>query len=629
MCKMVVEQVETFLRISGSHREKNKMWTESFTAHVLEVDVGPLGGSHTLGTGVVGGTAGAGEADGADDSDGADGAVAWGGGDPLGTVGGGHGRRGPGPADGQRRERSVLVQSKFQLALIDVDGEVSSLVPAGIDALVRGSGHGEEVSSMEVVYTRGNVGMYRMPAWYVQRGAGLVVRVGRADREAGGSEDGWRDVLVAIGRMLGSSAGSILDTKSFLMREGVLEGWLTQDFPCVESIHRWMRLLPCGGQAGLSEVVRGLRLLELPYHSIRVVVDGEGDGRKLTVEVSGIVPEEGARDAVEMMASRNSRMNRARTGLDGEAAQDGVVQRLLDGYRGCPVVESSEVRGCEGELDGDGVSTQEYEVSVNSSLLSRRGEEDNPLLGTLESVVWVKDKVGGSTPGAQTKARIVYRQALPWEVVADAASVVVRGGAGDAAQGAMKTNGISWVEAHGREHAGLLEVDIDLNLDGLMHEQQKFSIGLNIERPILSVFDYPADMSRGVDIPAAQVIMTVEGSGASLNACAADNVVRAAGQNVLLQLPIPDASMPFNVACFTATLLSLLFGAAMPVLLWDNEELKKVQSAKKSLGARLKRLIIALVVGGTALLYLDLSSRATVIDALKPVIDRLGLDLSV
>lgn len=86
--------------------------------------------------------------------------------------------------------------------------------------------------------------------------------------------------------------------------------------------------------------------------------------------------------------------------------------------------------------------------------------------------------------------------------------------------------------------------------------------------------------------------------------------------------------MPFNVACFTATLLSLLFGAAMPVLLWDNEELKKVQSAKKSLGARLKRLIIALVVGGTALLYLDLSSRATVIDALKPVIDRLGLDRS-
>ena len=83
--------------------------------------------------------------------------------------------------------------------------------------------------------------------------------------------------------------------------------------------------------------------------------------------------------------------------------------------------------------------------------------------------------------------------------------------------------------------------------------------------------------------------------------------------------------MPFNVACFTATLLSLLFGAAMPVLLWDKEELKKVQSAKRSLRARLKRLMIALVVGGVALFYLDLSTRATVIDALRPVMDTLGL----
>jgi len=523
------------------------------------------------------------------------------------------------------------VHSRFQLPLIDEKGDVSNLVPVGIDALVRESGHGGRVSSMEAMYTRGNVGLYRMPAWYVQRSAGLVVRVGRADVETVGREDGWREVLVAIGRMLGSSTGSILDAKSFVIREGVLDGWLTQDFPCVESIQRWMRLLPCGGQAGLSEVVRGLRLLELPYHSIRVVINGEGHGRTLTVEVSSIVPEEGAGDVVEMMASRNSRMNRVRTGLDGETGRDGILQRLLSGHRACPVVESSEVRDCEGELGGDGGGSTQ--VSVSSSLLRRRGEEDNPLLGTLESVVWVTGSPGGRLSRGEKKAHIVFRQALPWEVVADAASMAVHGEAGGASQVAMKVTNMSWVQARGRDHAGLLEVDIDLDLDGWMempgNEDQKFSVGLDIERPILSVFDYPADMSRGVDIPAPEVVMTFEGSRKSPVACAADNVVRAAGQNVLLQLPIPDASMPFNVACFTATLLSLLFGAAMPVLLWDKEELKKVQSSKKSLRARLKRLIIAMVVGGMALLYLDLSTRAIVIDALQPVINMLGLDLSV
>lgn len=591
-----------------------KMWEESLTSTVLGVDDAALGGYHPIGAEV------------ADGGGGADGAVARDGGVPRATAKGGPRRLDSGPEGTQRRERSVLVHSRFQLALVDVDGQVSSLLPAGIDGLVRESRVGGQVSSMEVTYTRGNVGLYRMPAWYVQRGGGLVVRISRADGRIGGSGDGWRDVLVAIGRMLGSSTASILDAKSFVIREGGLEGWLTQDFPCVESIHRWMRLLPCAGQAGLSEVMGGLGLLELPYHSIRVVVDGEGEDRTLTVEVSGIVVEEGAGDVVQMMASRNSGMNRVRTGL-AEAERDGVVQRLLAGHRACPVVEHSEVRDCDGDLGGDGEGFP-Y-VTVNSYLLGRLGEEGNPLLGTLEAVVWVKDDDDGDPPKSDKKAHIYYRQALPWEMVADAGSVAVHTGARGVAPGAMNVTGISWVEARGREHAGLLEIEIDLDLHAWKeiqgNEDQKFTVSLDFERPILSVFDYPADMSRGVDIPAPELIMTFEGSLKSSSICASGNVVRAAGQNVLLQLPIPDASMPFNVACFTATLLSLLFGAAMPVLLWDKEELKKVQSAKRSLRARLKRLMIALVVGGVALFYLDLSTRATVIDALRPVMDTLGL----
>ena len=272
-----------------------KMWEESLTSTVLGVDDAALGGYHPIGAEV------------ADGGGGADGAVARDGGVPRATAKGGPRRLDSGPEGTQRRERSVLVHSRFQLALVDVDGQVSSLLPAGIDGLVRESRVGGQVSSMEVTYTRGNVGLYRMPAWYVQRGGGLVVRISRADGRIGGSGDGWRDVLVAIGRMLGSSTASILDAKSFVIREGGLEGWLTQDFPCVESIHRWMRLLPCAGQAGLSEVMGGLGLLELPYHSIRVVVDGEGEDRTLTVEVSGIVVEEGAGDVVQMIEAHARR----------------------------------------------------------------------------------------------------------------------------------------------------------------------------------------------------------------------------------------------------------------------------------------------------------------------------------
>ena len=629
-------------------------WTEELTTHLLEIDAGALRADDRF-----------------VDRDGASGEGS------DGSDGGRDGRGGPadrGAGDGagrsenvsSSRERSLFVHSRFQLPLDDRNHEgagvgraLDSLVPAGIDALVRESLHGTQVSSMEVMYTRGNTGLYRMPSWYVQRGAGLVVRAERAEGVGGGEDEGWRDVLVVIGRMLGSSAGSIFDRTSYVVgnvkaddtlsgrKSGALgtshaastsfsskfQGWSTQDFPCVESIQRWMRLLPCGGQAGISEVMHGLRLLELPYHSIRVAIEGGLGERMLTVELSGIVHEKAKGDAVEMMASRNRLMNRQRTGQGEEVGEEGFVQGLIEGRRACPVVGRSVYRDCDEDTGGEGGMELLY-VDVSSYLLPRRGEEMNPLLGTLESVVRMQSREKEAVDRNNT-VRLVYRQALPWEMVIDAPSLVVRGGGrgGQMVPEAVNVTSISWIEARGREHGGLLEVDIDVDLErwvsGQAPDGQALVVGLNIERPILSVFDYPPDMSRGIDIPAPEVTVTLPDSIEASGICSSRNVVRAAGQNILLQLPIPDASMPFNVACFTATLLSLLFGSAMPVLLWDKEELKKVQSQRKSLKARFKRLTIALLIGGVALTYLDLSTRAAVFDAVGPVLKTLGFDLGL
>jgi len=79
------------------------------------------------------------------------------------------------------------------------------------------------------------------------------------------------------------------------------------------------------------------------------------------------------------------------------------------------------------------------------------------------------------------------------------------------------------------------------------------------------------------------------------------------------------------VACFTSTLLSLLFGAIMPIVLWEKEELKQIQSSRRSIKARLKRMVLALVVAGVGLAYVDLSARATIQDFLMSVKDQIGI----
>ena len=226
----------------------------------------------------------------------------------------------------------------------------SALIPQTLDPLTSNL---SPASFLDVTYTRGNLGTYRVPSWYLQRGPGLVVRMNAAADagmfdthhsrfdNAAGDDVRYRRMLAMISRVVGASASSMMDSKSYVVDEDrdVFVGFLTQDFPCVESVARWLRLMPCGGQAGVGGVMRGLKLLELPYHSVRVVVQGGGErgAGMLTIELSGVVHDAGRGPEVGMMASRNSWMNEARVGA---AASRGVLGGLLDGMTVGVVVRS-------------------------------------------------------------------------------------------------------------------------------------------------------------------------------------------------------------------------------------------------------------------------------------------------
>ena len=78
---------------------------------------------------------------------------------------------------------------------------------------------------------------------------------------------------------------------------------------------------------------------------------------------------------------------------------------------------------------------------------------------------------------------------------------------------------------------------------------------------------------RGVDIPPAEVayvpaacaLASSPHAGAAGPAGCAPQ--RAHSAAALVPLPIPDFSMPFNVACFTSTLLAVFLGGVLNALL--------------------------------------------------------------
>ena len=76
----------------------------------------------------------------------------------------------------------------------------------------------------------------------------------------------------------------------------------------------------------------------------------------------------------------------------------------------------------------------------------------------------------------------------------------------------------------------------------------------DFEKSILRYTEYPPDANRGFDVAAA-VITTLE-----------PRVMNLRTTGLLLYLPTPDFSMPYNVIIFTSTAITLAFGGLYNIL---------------------------------------------------------------
>lgn len=79
----------------------------------------------------------------------------------------------------------------------------------------------------------------------------------------------------------------------------------------------------------------------------------------------------------------------------------------------------------------------------------------------------------------------------------------------------------------------------------------------DFEKSILRYTEYPPDANRGFDVPGAVITILPDGDRPSSN-------LRTTA--LLLNLPTPDFSMPYNVIIFTSTAIALAFGGMFNLL---------------------------------------------------------------
>jgi phosphatidylinositol glycan class T len=92
----------------------------------------------------------------------------------------------------------------------------------------------------------------------------------------------------------------------------------------------------------------------------------------------------------------------------------------------------------------------------------------------------------------------------------------------------------------------------------------------DFEKTILRYTEYPPDANRGFDVAAA--VITILNPADSSSSLPGESGPRYATYNLrtttlLLSLPTPDFSMPYNVIIFTSTAIALAFGGLFNILI--------------------------------------------------------------
>eukprot|EP00897_Mesotaenium_endlicherianum_P005790 jgi/Mesen1/5239/ME000026S04533 len=103
---------------------------------------------------------------------------------------------------------------------------------------------------------------------------------------------------------------------------------------------------------------------------------------------------------------------------------------------------------------------------------------------------------------------------------------------------------------------------------------------VNFDKGYLYLNEYPADASRGLDLPAAVVMIpgvhtglplgnsskTADGVNPLLQLIETGSPLRVYTEASVVLLPLPDFSMPYNVITLTCTVLAMLFGSLLNTL---------------------------------------------------------------
>ncbi|CAK7266958.1 Subunit of the glycosylphosphatidylinositol transamidase complex-like protein [Sporothrix epigloea] len=397
----------------------------------------------------------------------------------------------------------------------------------------------------------------------------------------------------------------------------LLYGTLPREVVCTENLTPFLKLLPCKGKAGIASLLDGHKLFDATWQSMAIdvrpicpetgecvlqieqtidmVLDIERSKRPRDNPIPRPLPSHELKcdtakpyhrddNSICFPANYSADQGWSLTQIFGKSMRGSCT--LADPATPPVCLEVPNTRsvylsdGVREEIHADGRSRCFYFGSETAFDLLLPEESssgvssasvllpETPLLYAERSLTGHGAERGGvqtilTNPSSEAAVEFVYMESLPWFMRIYLHTLAARVD-GNATSSKDVLQQVYYRPALDRARGTQLEVRLRIP------PRATVFLTYDFEKSILRYTEYPPDANRGFDIAAAVItIIRPESNLLSSSACSA--VLQPWRSNLrtttlLLSLPTPDFSMPYNVIIFTSTAIALAFGGMFNII---------------------------------------------------------------
>ena len=390
------------------------------------------------------------------------------------------------------------------------------------------------------------------------------------------------------------------DTAVFL-----LHGTLPHEVVCTENLTPFLKLLPCKGKSGISTLLDGHKLFDASWQTMAIDVRNvcAGAGGSCSVEMEQTIdmvldierskrprdnpiPRPVPHDQLICDQSKPYAGPNACWPVDTTTGQSWTLSEVFGRQvKGSCLAADSQGRrqesvclhvphsrdvyisgGAIERKDSSGDSrcfilheSDSFEMALPQQNKVGFSPRDQPLLTAFRSITGYGQERGGiqaslTNPSPDASISIVYFETLPWFMKPYLHTLKVQRSTSSTPDPDL-IKSMYYRPALDRHRGTQLEILISVPAASTL------ILTYDFDKAILRYTEYPPDANRGFDVAPAVIRLLPSNSTLSNSAVEELGPTYIRTTTLLLPLPTPDFSMPYNVIILTSTVMALAFGS--------------------------------------------------------------------